>query len=94
MIYDLDFSRRSVLKAVAASPLAATAAGAVGATLLPGSAFAIGPTVPVKCQLIWGDDFKSFDASRWKIAPDGWPDRYGDIVGWDPNLVSVNNSLL
>lgn len=93
----VDLERRPLLKVIGASPLAAATAGAltgtVGSLLNPGAAGAAGEP-PAKGQLVWSDDFASLDPSRWRVAPDGWQDRYGDVVGWDPGLVSVDNSIL
>lgn len=44
--------------------------------------------------LDWQDDFEKFEASRWRRAPDGWTDRYGDVDVWDPGLAAVIDGKL
>lgn len=57
--------------------------------------------------LAWTDDFTSFDNTKWNalkeeggstthpggLSTEGWPDHYGTYE-WDPNLVTIENSIL
>lgn len=82
--------RRRMLKLTAASSLTAANVGLLGSVLAPGEAHA----APPHGRLVWADDFNRFDHRKWRKAPDGWNDRYGDIHAWDPKLVTVADSKL
>lgn len=81
--------RRSLLRAMATTSLAATSA-AIVPSFFSREAHAAPPRGP----LLWGTDFNTFDSTKWRKGPDGWSDRYGDINYWDPNLVSIVDSKL
>jgi beta-glucanase (GH16 family) len=68
-------------------------AGATEAICLPGGIAEADPKLKAYI-LNWRDDFETFDASRWRRAPDGWTDRYGDVAVWDPGLVAVIDGRL
>jgi beta-glucanase (GH16 family) len=84
-------NRRRLLRLLASTAL--TSADAGNALPLLG-ARAVEAADPASGPVVFFDDFDSFDPAKWRIAPDGWTDRYGDIVGWDPELVSVADSKL
>jgi beta-glucanase (GH16 family) len=68
-------------------------AGATESVCLPaGTAEADSKLKPYILE--WRDDFDTFDASKWRRAPDGWTDRYGDVDVWDPALVAVIDGTL
>lgn len=45
-------------------------------------------------RLVWSESFDRLDPARWRVGPDGWTDRYGDIAGWDPALVRIVDGKL